>query len=134
MKFLKKFNKWVKFFVTLGFAIAAPIAADTTNQPEAKFIFIIFYGYMCYRQWGEDKPEHELGIFWMFCQPFLFGTVGAAVLFSKVEASQIGYGLVVIIIGVSARWISTFCVAFEKKYNNKERAFMAFAWITKATV
>jgi len=37
-------------------------------------------------------------------------------------------------LGVSARWIATFCVAFEKKYTNKERAFMAFAWIPKATV
>ena len=43
-------------------------------------------------------------------------------------------GLAVIIIGVTARWVATFCVAFEKKYNNKERAFMAFAWIPKATV
>ena len=89
---------------------------------------------MCFRYWKEDKPEHELAIFWMFCQPFLFGTVGAAVLFSKIEGSMILKGLVVIFIGVSARWIATFCVAFEKKYNNKERAFMAFAWIPKATV
>ena len=70
----------------------------------------------------------------MFCQPFLFGTVGAAVLFSKIEPSQIGKGLVVIFIGVSARWLATFMVTCEKKYNAKERAFMAFAWIPKATV
>ena len=43
-------------------------------------------------------------------------------------------GLVVIFFGVSARWIATFIVTFEKKYNYKERAFMAFAWIPKATV
>ena len=70
----------------------------------------------------------------MFLQPALFGTVGAAVLFSKLEPGMLGYGIVVIIIGVSARWIATFLVAFEKKFNNKERAFMAFAWIPKATV
>ena len=127
-------TKWPKFFVTLFFAIAAPFASDLSGFPESKFIFVIFFGYMCYRQWGEDKPEHELKLFWMFCQPFLFGTVGAAVLFSKIEPSMIAKGLLVIIMGVSARWIATFCVAFEKKYTNKERAFMAFAWIPKATV
>ena len=125
---------WPKFFLTLFLAVAAPFAADLSGFPESKFIFIIFYGFMCFNYWKEDKPEHELAIFWMFCQPFLFGTVGAAVLFSKIEGSMILKGLAVIIIGVSARWIATFCVAFEKKYTNKERAFMAFAWIPKATV
>ena len=47
---------------------------------------------------------------------------------------MIGYGFAVILIGVTARWVSTFLVGFEKKYNNKERIFMAFAWIPKATV
>ena len=70
----------------------------------------------------------------MFCQPFLFGTVGAAVLFSNIEVDMIGKGLLVIFLGVSARWIATFVVGCEKKFNNKERAFMAFAWIPKATV
>ena len=134
MKFLKNCNKWVKFFVTLSLAIAAPFASDLSGFPESKFIFVIFFGFMCFRQWGEDKPEHELAVFWMFCQPFLFSTVGAAVLFSKIEPSQIGKGLIVIFIGVSARWVATFVVTFEKKYTYKERAFMAFAWIPKATV
>lgn len=129
-----KKTKWPKFFVVVALAIAAPFAADLTGFPESKFIFIIFFGFMCFRQWGEDKPEHELAIFWMFCQPLLFSTVGAAVLFNKLEPSMILKGLAVILIGVTARWGSTFLVGFEKKYNNKERVFMAFAWIPKATV
>jgi len=129
-----KKTKWVKFFLVVSLAILAPIAADLSHFPESKFIFVIFYGFMCFRQWGEDKPEHELAVFWMFCQPMLFGTVGAAVLFEKIEVSQIGKGLIVIFIGVTARWLATFIVTFEKKYTYKERMFMAFAWIPKATV
>ena len=60
-------TRWPKFFLTLFLAIAAPFAADLSGFPEAKFIFIIFYGFMCFRYWGENKPEHELAIFWMFC-------------------------------------------------------------------
>jgi len=70
----------------------------------------------------------------MFVQPMLFATVGAAVLFDKIEGSMIGYSFAVICMSVSARWIATFLVGCEKKFNNKERAFMAFAWIPKATV
>jgi len=83
---------------------------------------------------GENKPEHEMAVFWMFCQPFLFGTVGAAVLFSKIDPSMIGKGFGTILIGVTARWLGTFMAACEKKYTYRERAFMAFAWIPKATV
>lgn len=69
----------VKLIATLIVAVATPIVAEVSTFKESKFVGIIFFGYACYRVWGEDKPEVELGKIWMFCQPFLFGTVGAAV-------------------------------------------------------
>lgn len=37
--------------------------------------------------------------------------------------------------GVVARWVSCyFALGLVGKFTNKERAFMAFAWIPKATV
>lgn len=127
-------TRWPKFFFCLFMGIGVPIACDLVGWPETKFVAIIFFGYMCFRKWKEDKPEHELAVFWMFCQPFLFGTVGASVLFTKIEPSMIGKGFGTILIGVTARWFGTFMAAFEKKYTYRERAFMAFAWIPKATV
>jgi hypothetical protein len=47
---------------------------------------------------------------------------------------MIGRGFGTILIGVTFRWLGTFMAAFEKKYTIRERAFMAFAWIPKATV
>lgn len=126
---------WVKFFVCLGFAFLVPVVCELTHFYESKFVCIIFFGYMCFMAWGEEgKPEHYLGVFWAFCQPFLFGTVGAAVLFSKLDTSILGISLGVILIGVTCRWLATYVVTFEKKYTSKERAFMGFAWIPKATV
>jgi NhaP-type Na+/H+ or K+/H+ antiporter len=84
--------------------------------------------------WGENKPEKEFHAFWEICQPFLFGTVGAAVIFSKIDPSQVVRGLAVIFLGVGARWFGTFFAAYDKKFTVKERALMAFAWIPKATV
>jgi len=127
-------TKWPKFFVLLTMAIVVPVVCEAVEFYEAKFVCIIFFGYMCFMQWGEDKPEEELGVFWMFCQPFLFGSVGAAVLFSNIDASILGYSIAVITIGVTARWLATFVAGMERKYNNWERAFMAFSWIPKATV
>ena len=127
-------TKWWKLILCLIMAFAVPIVSEITHFYESKFICIIFFGYMCYRVWGEDKPEHELAIFWMFCQPFLFGSVGAAVLFEKMQPALLGRGIAVIAIGVTARWCGTFLAGMERKYNNYERAFMAFSWIPKATV
>lgn len=79
-----------KFLLCLFVGIAMPLFCDYVGWPETKFVAVIFFGYMCYRKWGENKPEHELAVFWMFCQPFLFGTVGAAVLFSNIEPSMVG--------------------------------------------
>lgn len=64
----------------------------------------------------------------------LFGSVGASVLFDKVESSMIGGGVVIILCGVTARWIATFMVGVGQGFTIKERAFMGFAWIPKATV
>lgn len=125
---------WVKFFVCLAMAFLVPVVTEITKFYEAKFVCIIFFGYMCYMGWGEDKPEHHLAVFWGFCQPFLFGTVGAAVLFSKLDSSILGTSLEVILIGVTCRWVATVVVTFEKKFTYKERMFMGFAWIPKATV
>jgi len=115
-------------------AISVPIVCELVEFYESKFICIIFFGYMVYQQWGEEKPEKELAIFWSFCQPFLFGSVGAGVLIRKINPQFLGLGICIILIGVSFRWMGTFAAGMEKKYNNKERAFMAFAWIPKATV
>lgn len=71
MKYCNKFpvetTKWPKFFFCLFWGIAIPVVCDVVGWPETKFVAVIFFGYCCYKHWGEDKPEHELAVFWMFC-------------------------------------------------------------------
>jgi NhaP-type Na+/H+ or K+/H+ antiporter len=55
-------------------------------------------------------------------------------MFNRIESSVIGKGIVVIVCGVAARWIATFMVGAGQNFTTKERAFMGFAWIPKATV
>ena len=64
----------------------------------------------------------------------MFGTVGASVDFTKINAIYLGYGVVCIICGVVIRAIVTFFVSYQKKFTIKERLFFSIAWITKATV
>ena len=74
----------VKFGFMLSVALATPYVFNVLSLEESKYIFIITYGYVCFRVWGDQKPDKELAFFWQFCQPFLFGSIGASILFSDI--------------------------------------------------
>ena len=40
----------------------------------------------------------------------------------------------VILIGITLRWLAVILATLSPKFNCKERMFMGFAWIPKATV
>lgn len=135
MSFKSEHSKLMKFFVTITIAITTPIWCNLSGFHESKFILIIFFGYFCFQNWGEDgRPDKELAFFWTFCQPFVFATVGAAVQFKYIEGKSFGLSILVIFIGVGMRWVGTVLAASEPKFNCQEKMFFGFAWIPKATV
>lgn len=71
--------KWAKFTLMLLIAILTPVLCNNVGFEESKYIGIITFGFVCFNMWGEKKPDKELATFWKFCQPFLFGTIGASV-------------------------------------------------------
>ena len=64
-----KKTKWFKFAILLTLAVGIPIVSDISKFVESKYIFFIFFGYICKRVWGHDKPERELEVVLMFLQP-----------------------------------------------------------------
>ena len=119
----------------LTVAITIPIITYFIHFGESKYILIIFFGYFCYQVWGEDgRPKEELALFWTYVQPFVFATVGASVQFKKIKIDSFGLSIAVILLGLLMRWIGTVLAASEPKFEFKEKAFLGFAWIPKATV
>ena len=132
--FVRNSPMWVKFLLCVFMGFAVPVLSEVSGFHESKFVGIIFFGWACFYNWGHDKPEKPLAILWMGFQPFLFSSVGAAIQFKDIDPSMLGSAIVIILIGVTFRWVGTFVAGMEPKYNNKERIFMAFGWIPKATV
>lgn len=124
----------IKFILMVALAVALPVMCHYSKFEESKYIAIIFFGYFCYRSWGENKPDKELGMFWNVCQPFLFSSVGASILFSNIEMNVFWKGLGIIFLSLLLRWCGTFFCTTAQGFTIKERAFLAFAWIPKATV
>lgn len=61
---MKIFNRWppaktvwIKFSIMVFFGIGVPILCEELDYTSAKYVFIVIYGYMCFRMWGKDKPE-----------------------------------------------------------------------------
>lgn len=102
-------------FITAFFVVVS----EVLSLPEAKYIGIITYGYICFRLWGvAGKPEHLLARIWVFFTPFLFGTIGAALIFDKISSDVILPGLGIVIFGVLFRGLAAMgSMALTKKYN-----------------
>ena len=63
--YVRHTSKSVKFLICVFMSIMVPIVSEVSTFHESKYICIIFFGWACYRVWGEEKPEHELATLWM---------------------------------------------------------------------
>ena len=131
---VRRLNIKAKFVLMFVIAMFITLGSEFIAFHESKYIGVIFYGFFCFRFWGEEKPEHEFERLWVFLMPFLFGSVGAAVRLDRVDGDSVGLGIAVILIGVTCRWCGAVGVMMQKKYTWKERFFVGFTWIPKATV
>jgi hypothetical protein len=60
------------------------------------YIASLTLGYTCFRFWGEEKPTVQISQVWIIMQPILFGSIGAALMFSQIRPRDVGYAFVCI--------------------------------------
>jgi solute carrier family 9B (sodium/hydrogen exchanger), member 1/2 len=123
---------WYCIACAIGFIIGGEISTFTNS----KYMASLTLGYVCGRVWGAQKPDKELATFWWIIQPLFFGTVGATLVFSLITPSQVSKSVACIIVALVVRIAITILITSfpSGKYLLKERAFIAFAWLPKATV
>jgi len=90
------------------------------------------------RGWGKDaskKVSGPLTQLWnMFAQPLLFGLVGVEVVFNDLDSSLVGNGLLMLIVGLFARFFIAFLSMSFLGLSWKEKLFTAVSLMPKATV
>jgi NhaP-type Na+/H+ or K+/H+ antiporter len=83
------------------------------------------------------EVEHGVGsVWWWLAQPLLFGCIGSGLRFSRVAgyAAWIGTSIAVIVSGWAPRPAITVAVVSGAGLTMKEKAFVAAAWLPKASV
>ncbi|KAK0428981.1 hypothetical protein QR680_011120 [Steinernema hermaphroditum] len=86
---------------------------------------------------GQTKTveEEALAQMWNFClQPLLFTLIGYQLDLSLLSSSLLLSGFLVLAAGLTVRLLAAFFAALGSGLNKKERLYVAFSWLPKATV
>ncbi|XP_059027821.1 sodium/hydrogen exchanger 9B2 isoform X2 [Mustela lutreola] len=85
---------------------------------------------------SSDQAEVEKIIAgaWYIFQPLLFGLIGAEVSIASLRPETVGLCVAILGIAVLIRILTTFLMVCFAGFNIKEKIFISFAWLPKATV
>ena len=79
----------------------------------------------------------KLDSLWFYVQPFLYGTIGAELNFLKIDGNIVWKAILITVISVASRFISTFLITFVKREHAltlKEKVFIGICWCPKGSV
>jgi NhaP-type Na+/H+ or K+/H+ antiporter len=100
-------------------------------------IIMAFLASMEWRKegWGEHNPVSKIFTkMWIILEPIIFALIGTEIQIDKIDPQTMGYGILVLVLALVIRMIGTFFAVSCGNLNTKEKIFMAFAWLPKATV
>ncbi|KAM5340146.1 sodium/hydrogen exchanger 9B2 isoform 2-T2 [Glossophaga mutica] len=92
-------------------------------------------GFSCRPGMGQPKKvEKIISVAWDIFQPLLFGLIGAEVSIASLRPETVGLCVATLGIAVLIRILTTFLMVCFAGFNIKEKIFISFAWLPKATV
>merc|ERR1712080_146777 len=85
--------------------------------------------------WGDHNPVMKtFKRMWIILEPVIFALIGTEIQVHKIDFAVLGYSLIVLIGALVIRMIGTYFAVTCGTLTTKDKIFMAFAWLPKATV
>merc|ERR1719183_1045656 len=85
--------------------------------------------------WGDHNPVMKtFKRMWIILEPVIFALIGTEIQVHKIDFAVLGYSLIVLVGALVIRMIGTYFAVTCGTLTTKEKIFMAFAWLPKATV
>lgn len=100
-------------------------------------IIMAFVASMQWRKegWGDHNPVSKtFQRMWIILQPVIFALIGTEIQINKINLETLGYSILVLMLALVVRMVGTYIAVLGAGLNTKEKIFMAFAWLPKATV
>eukprot|EP00158_Paraphelidium_tribonemae_P003277 Partr_v1_DN26017_c0_g1_i1_m383 putative Solute carrier family 9, subfamily B (NHA2, cation proton antiporter 2), member 2 len=98
---------------------------------------MIFSCFIANRQPVDDVKilRDSFKIIWSrLAEPLLFTIVGASISVRDLDGVTVGYGCIIILLGIIPRCGAAWLAVSGAGFNSKEKAFICASWISKATV
>ena len=123
----------------IGLGLMAILIGEYVEWPAAGAITTLVFACRVRAQWSthHDKInplQSQLRALWPPARTLLFSLVGASLNLSMIQASDLAYSVVIIMVGVIVRSIIAMLSTSCTQLSLHERLFVALAWIPKATV
>jgi len=138
-----KEHRHVAFFrwlVLLGGGIVALFGAHLIHYDGAGGLATIIMAFVAGMQWrregwGDHNPVTKtFKRMWIILEPVIFALIGTEIQIDKINMSTLGLSIALLLIALVVRMIGTYFAVCGGELTVKEKIFMAFAWLPKATV
>ncbi|KAF3815482.1 hypothetical protein GH733_016435 [Mirounga leonina] len=127
---------WKRAFLVLGLSMLAVFSSVYFGFPGSGGLCTLVMSFLAGLRWAGEKAEVEKIIAgaWYIFQPLLFGLIGAEVSIASLRPETVGLCVAILGIAVLIRILTTFLLVCFAGFNIKEKIFISFAWLPKATV
>ncbi|XP_043825446.1 sodium/hydrogen exchanger 9B2 [Dromiciops gliroides] len=127
---------WKRAYLLLGLAVFAIFSSTFFGFPGSGGLCTLVMAFLAGIGWTSEKADVEkiIAVSWDIFQPFLFGLIGAEVSITSLRPETVGLCVATLGIAVLIRIVSTFLLVSFAGFNIKEKIFISFAWLPKATV
>ncbi|XP_012372928.2 sodium/hydrogen exchanger 9B2 isoform X2 [Octodon degus] len=120
----------------LGFSMLAVFSSVRFGIPGSGGLCTLVTAFLAGLGWSDEKGEVEkiVAVAWDIFQPLLFGLIGMEVSVASLQPDTVGFCVATLGAAVLIRIVTTFLMVCFAGFNIKEKLFISFAWLPKATV
>ncbi|XP_074252618.1 sodium/hydrogen exchanger 9B1 isoform X3 [Saimiri boliviensis] len=123
-------------FLVLTMCVSAVLGSQRIGLLGSGGLCTLMLTFIAGTKWSQGKMKVQKIItnVWDIFQPLLFGLVGAEVSVSSLESNTVGISVATVSLALCVRILITYLLMCFAGFSFKEKIFIAFAWMPKATV
>ncbi|XP_004612788.2 sodium/hydrogen exchanger 9B2 [Sorex araneus] len=127
---------WKRASLALGLSVLAIFSSVRFGFPGSGGLCTLVLAFLAGRGWADQKAEVEkiIAVVWEVFQPLLFGLIGSEVSIASLRPETVGLCVAILSSAALIRILTTFLMVCFAGFNLKEKIFISFAWLPKATV
>ena len=131
------FFRWLILF---GGALIAIFGSNMIHYDGAGGLATITMAFVAGIQWRKEVDVDRNPVIthfqrmWIILEPVIFALIGTKIQINKINTHALAVQIVILLVSLIIRMISTYGAVSGGNLNRKEKIFMAFAWLPKATV